>query len=87
VKCYTLSIALYGEETWTLQKLDQKYLDSYEICCWIRMEKISWTDRLNNEPVLHRVKKERNILYTIRRRKANWIGHITAYELPSKSHH
>jgi hypothetical protein len=40
------------------------------------MEKISWTDRLNNEAVLHRVKEERNILHTIRRRKANWIGHI-----------
>ena len=26
--------------------------------------------------VLHRVKKERNILHTITRRKANWIGHI-----------
>jgi hypothetical protein len=39
------------------------------------MEKISWTDRVNNEAV-HRVKEERNILHTIRRRKANWIGHI-----------
>jgi hypothetical protein len=28
------------------------------------------------QSVLHRVKKERNILHTIRRRKANWIGHI-----------
>jgi hypothetical protein len=40
------------------------------------MEKISWTDRVNNETVLHRVKEERNILHTIRRRKVNWIGHI-----------
>jgi hypothetical protein len=40
------------------------------------MEKISWTDRVRNEEVLHRVKKERNILHTIKRRKANWIGHI-----------
>jgi hypothetical protein len=40
------------------------------------MEKISWTDPVNNEAVLHRVKEERNILHTIRRRKANWIGHI-----------
>jgi hypothetical protein len=39
------------------------------------MEKISWTDRVRNEEVLHRV-KERNILHTIKRRKANWIGHI-----------
>jgi hypothetical protein len=29
-----------------------------------------------NEEVLHRVKEERNILNTIKRRKANWIGHI-----------
>jgi hypothetical protein len=40
------------------------------------MEKISWTDRVSNEAVLHRVKEERNILHTIRRRKAKWIGHI-----------
>ena len=38
------------------------------------MEKISWTDRVRNE-LLHRVKEERNILQTIKRRKANWIGH------------
>jgi hypothetical protein len=31
---------------------------------------------VRNEEVLHRVKEERNILYTIKRRKANWIGHI-----------
>jgi hypothetical protein len=44
--------------------------------CWRRMEKISWTDRVNNEIVLHRLKEERNILHTVRRRKANWLGHI-----------
>jgi hypothetical protein len=43
---------------------------------WRRMEKISWTDRVNNEAVLQRVKAERNILYTIKRRKANLMGHI-----------
>jgi hypothetical protein len=40
------------------------------------MEKISWTDRVRNEEVLLRVKEERNILHTIKRIKANWIGHI-----------
>jgi hypothetical protein len=40
------------------------------------MEKISWTCRVRNEEVLHRVKEERNVLLTIKRRKANWIGHI-----------
>jgi hypothetical protein len=31
---------------------------------------------VRNEEVLHRVKEERNILHTIKRREANWIGHI-----------
>ena len=41
-----------------------------------RMEKISWTDHVRNEEVLLRVNEQRNILHEIRKRKANWIGHI-----------
>jgi hypothetical protein len=40
------------------------------------MENISWTDRVRNEEVLHRVKEERNNLHTVKRRQAKWIGHI-----------
>ena len=40
------------------------------------MEKISWTDHVRNEEVLLRVKEQMNILHEIRKRKANWIGHI-----------
>ena len=29
VKCCIWSIALYGAETWTLRKVDQKYLESF----------------------------------------------------------
>jgi hypothetical protein len=39
------------------------------------MEKISWTDRVRNAEVLQRI-KGRNILGTINRWKANWIGHL-----------
>jgi hypothetical protein len=35
-----------------------------------------WTDRVRNEEVLLRVKVERNIMHTVKRRKANWIGDI-----------
>jgi len=76
VKCYIWSIALYGAETWTLQAVDQKHLESFEMWCWRRMEKISWTDHVRNEEVLLRVKEKRNILHEIRKWKANWIGHI-----------
>jgi hypothetical protein len=61
---------------WTLQKVDQKYLESFEMWCCRRMEKISWTDCVGKEEELQRVKEERNILQTIKTRKANLIGHM-----------
>jgi len=45
-------MALYGAETWTLRAADQKYLVSFGMWCWRRMEKISWTDHVRNEEVL-----------------------------------
>ena len=64
-----------GAETWSLRKVDQKYVESFEM--WSsKMKEIVWTDHVRNEDVLHRIKKGRNILQTIKRRKLNWIGHI-----------
>ena len=76
MKWYVWSMALYGAETWTLRARDQKRLESFEMWCWRRMKKISWTDHVRNEEVLLRVNEQRNILHEIRKRKANWIGHI-----------
>jgi len=56
--------------------VDHKHLESFEMWCWRRTEKTSWTDHMRNEEVLLRVKEQRNILHEIRKRKANWIGHI-----------
>jgi hypothetical protein len=33
-------------------------------------------DHVRNEEVLFRVNEQRNIVHEIRKRKANWIGHI-----------
>jgi len=46
---------------------------------WRRLEKIVRTDRMKNGELFHRVKKERNILHAVRRRKTNglvtyWVG-------------
>ena len=57
-------------------KVDQQYLESFDMWCWRRLEKVSWTDHVRSEEVLLRVNEQRNILHEIRKRKANWIGHI-----------
>ena len=51
VKCYVWSMALYGTENWALRATDQKHLENFEMWCWRKMEKISWTDHVRNEEV------------------------------------
>jgi len=39
-----------------LGKVDQKYVGSFEMLCWKRMEKISWVVLVRNGELLHTVK-------------------------------
>jgi len=50
-------------------------MQSFEVWCWRRIKKISWTNRMKNEEALHRAKEKRNILHAVKRMKANWIGY------------
>jgi hypothetical protein len=50
-----------------------EHLESFEMWCWRRMEKISWTYHVRYEDVLLRVKEQRNILHEIRERKKNGL--------------
>jgi len=63
------NMALYGAETWTLWKVEQKYLERFEMWCW-RREEISWFNCMRNKEVLQRVKEERNILHTTKKKES-----------------
>jgi hypothetical protein len=67
-------VALIGVETWKLRKVDKKYLVSFEMLCWIRME-IICANRVRNVEALHRV-EDRNILNTTKVGRTEWFGHI-----------
>jgi hypothetical protein len=48
VNCYIWSVSFYGAETGPRRKVYQKYLESFEMWYWGRMEKISWIDCVKN---------------------------------------
>jgi hypothetical protein len=48
---------------------------------------ISWTDYVRNEEELQRGKEVKNILKTIKKWKANWIGHIFCRNCLLKTHY
>ena len=45
VKCFVWSVVLYGTETWTLRRNEQKRMEALEMWVWRRMERVKWTDK------------------------------------------
>jgi len=56
------SVALYGSETWTLEKNEERVINACDTWCCRRMLKIKWTARTTNDEVLQRAKEERLLL-------------------------
>ena len=74
---FPLEVKLWSSNSYcTSINLTLLYMESFEMWYWRRMEKISWTDHVRNKEVLLTVNEQKNILQEIRKRKANWIGHI-----------
>ena len=55
LKVFVWSVALYGSETWTINSLDKKRIEAFEMWCYRRMLKIKWVDHVTNEEVLNRI--------------------------------
>ena len=73
------SVALYGSETWTLGKNEERVANVFETWCWRRMLKIKWTDRIMNDEVFQSVKEERILLIILNNTRHSWIGHIIGH--------
>ena len=80
VKAFVWSVALYGSETWTLQKEDIWRLEAFEIWIWRLMMKVPWTEHKTNEEILKMVETEREIMDTVRSRQKRWLGHILTHD-------
>ena len=76
VRCHVRSIALYDSDTWTLRQLERNYLESFEMWCWRKTEKMKGSEKVTNDEVLERIGEKRTHLNNIISRKASWIGQI-----------
>ena len=76
LKTYVWSVALYGCETWTIGKEEKRRIEAFEMWCYRRMLKVSWTEKTTNEEILNRVQETRSIWKTLTRRRDRMIGHI-----------
>lgn len=76
LRCYVFSILTYGVEAWTLTEAACKRLEAFEMWCYRRMLRISWIYHVTNEAVLQRVRKQKEVLNSIKERKLSYFGHV-----------
>ncbi|KAL6432029.1 hypothetical protein ACFW04_007456 [Cataglyphis niger] len=76
LRCYTFSIFFYGWESWTLDPIIEKFIEAFEMYLYRWILRISWTQRITNVEVLNRMRKQKELLFTIKTRKIHNLGHI-----------
>lgn len=84
LRCYVFSVLLYGVESWTLTEATAGRLEAFEMWTYRRILKISWTEKISNTRVLQKLNKEKEIMYTVKRRKLEYLGHIMRNETKYK---
>ena len=75
-KCYIWSTLLYGVETWSLCKETERKLESFEMWCLRRMQRINWVMKISNKEVLNRANRERELIKAVQKRKLVYAGHM-----------
>ena len=80
LRCYVFSVLFYGVESWTLTETTSKKLEAFELWLYRRILRVSWTEKVTNSEILRRMNKEKEVLYTVKSRKLQYLGHIMRNE-------
>ena len=52
VKAMVFPVVMYGCESWTVKKAEHWRIDAFELWCWRRLLRVSWTARRPNQSIL-----------------------------------
>ena len=52
VKAMFFPVVMYGSESWTIKNVERQRIDAFELWCWRRLLRVSWTARRSNQSIL-----------------------------------
>ena len=76
MKAFVWPVAMYGCETWTFKKDDEKRISAFEMKCFRQVLRVSWTAKTTNEWVLETAVVSRSLLASLKEMKLAYCGHI-----------
>ena len=76
VKAMVFPTVMYGCESWTLKKAEQRRTDSFELWCWRRLLRVPWTARKSYQSILKEISPGCSLEGLMLTLKLQYFGHL-----------
>ena len=69
-------VVMYGCESWTVKKAEHQRIDAFELWCWRRLMRVSWTARRFNQSILKEISLGYSLEGLMLKLKLQYFGHL-----------
>ena len=76
VKAMVFPVVMYGCESWTIKKAEQRRIDAFQLWCWRRLLRVPWTARRSNQSILKEISPECSLEGLMLKLKLQYFGHL-----------
>ena len=76
VKAMVFPVVMYGCEGWTIKKVDRRRNHAFELWCWRRLLRVSWTARRSNQSILKEINPEYSLKGLMLKLKLQYFSHL-----------
>ena len=76
VKAMVFLVVMYGCECWTVKKDECQRIDAFELWCWERLLRVSWTARKSNQSILREISPEYSLEGLMLKLKLQYLGYL-----------
>ena len=76
VKAMVFPVVMYGCERWTIKKAECSRIDAFELWCWRRLLRVSWTARRFNQSILKEISPEYSLEELMLKLKLQYFSHL-----------
>ena len=67
---------MYACESWTISNTEGQRIDAFELWCWRKLLRVSWTARRSNQSILKEISPEYSLEGLMLKLKLQYFGHL-----------
>ena len=76
IKAMVFPVVVYGCERWTIKKAEHQRIDAFELWCWRRLLRVTWTARRSNQSILKEISPGCSLEGLRLKLKLQYFGHL-----------